>query len=377
MNFLLLERVNILNIIILIYLIAYSLYCAKGNVLNGYFLNLLIPVFIHVVSALITEITVNSLDTVSPVLNYIGHFFLYVSALVFGIEFCRYVLSNVVQKNRVKQAMMCAYTLGVIGTCSYFIFDIKYMAGNGTNYSIGTSMYIICGMVYILLIVSNVIMIRHKNNIDRGIILGVLPVSILCMLLMFVQIFVHEFLITSSIMTILAVAVFFSVENPVKKLESRATIDYSTGVYNRNCYEIDYEKYEEQKGLAFVVCDLNYLKCTNDTYGHREGDKRIALASSILQDNLVSAYKIYRTGGDEFIAVYKDNINEETIETEINAARESCKVRGKDVIVPLEIAMGYAVRTESETLEQMIDRADLNMYKNKSLLKKDSSIPAR
>lgn len=88
-------------------------------------------------------------------------------------------------------------------------------------------------------------------------------------------------------------------------MQERAYIDYSTGVYNRNCYENDCRIWNEKKEqqLGVVMCDLNYLKYINDTYGYLEGDKQISMAAEILQQCMKGAYKAYRkmlaVGGPE------------------------------------------------------------------------------
>ena len=50
-------------------------------------------------------------------------------------------------------------------------------------------------------------------------------------------------------------------------------------------------------GIVFV--DLNGLKNTNDSQGHKAGDKMIRNSASFLRD-FFGAGKVFRTGGDEF-----------------------------------------------------------------------------
>ena len=49
--------------------------------------------------------------------------------------------------------------------------------------------------------------------------------------------------------------------------------------------------------------DVNRLKIVNDSQGHAAGDELLQGAASCIKKCVDSCEKVYRTGGDEFIAL--------------------------------------------------------------------------
>ncbi|MGN0657864.1 MAG: diguanylate cyclase [Ruminiclostridium sp.] len=126
------------------------------------------------------------------------------------------------------------------------------------------------------------------------------------------QIFIPELLFTGAGVTIITIGIFFALENPSRVYAKKRTPMLIRERKNRACFEEDFQKYksrienmtDEAFQIGIIVCDLNGLKHTNDTYEHTVGDRMIAAAAAILRDELKSAKEIYRTGGDEFVAIY-------------------------------------------------------------------------
>ena len=57
-----------------------------------------------------------------------------------------------------------------------------------------------------------------------------------------------------------------------------------------------------------LLFDVNYLKRTNDVYGHMAGDKLICTAGACIRECFEEegVGKCYRIGGDEFAAVLRN-----------------------------------------------------------------------
>ena len=79
--------------------------------------------------------------------------------------------------------------------------------------------------------------------------------------------------------------------------------DVLTGVLNRRCFYADAKRYE-LKISALMSIDLNNLKTLNDTKGHAEGDKAIVTMTNNVRRALPRDCYMYRTGGDEFMAIF-------------------------------------------------------------------------
>lgn len=83
--------------------------------------------------------------------------------------------------------------------------------------------------------------------------------------------------------------------------------DELTGVKNKMAYHeleetvrSNIESGADEK-FAIVVCDINNLKVVNDTQGHKAGDEYIR-ASCRLICNVFTHSRVFRIGGDEFVA---------------------------------------------------------------------------
>lgn len=84
--------------------------------------------------------------------------------------------------------------------------------------------------------------------------------------------------------------------------------DELTGLYNRRGYEVDCETIKKDKNLeeyVLIMMDLNGLKSTNDNIGHEAGDELIIGAAKCMLNAFSSLGRVYRVGGDEFVALLK------------------------------------------------------------------------
>ena len=138
--------------------------------------------------------------------------------------------------------------------------------------------------------------------------------------------------------------------------------------WNRNGYEYDLERdiqarLENCTSFAYLIADINGLKATNDSQGHIEGDKLIELNAQILQKELASAYKLYRVGGDEFVALYFDK-DIAAVAAEAARAEELSRQHSQGGL-PTGLSIGYADREGRETLTETMKRAERMMYESK------------
>lgn len=169
-------------------------------------------------------------------------------------------------------------------------------------------------------------------------------------------------------------------------LEQMAYMDELTGLGNRRMCEKKLTELEEKEMssdsvYAIVSLDLNFLKHTNDTYGHKKGDELIKSFSDVLS-NVFSLYgTVTRTGGDEFVVIL-DDITEEKVKSLLAQMLEQMEEKNKsasDVI--LSTAYGYAMKGEIPSKQEKTEEvkfkvvdigpravyriADDRMYENK------------
>ena len=156
-----------------------------------------------------------------------------------------------------------------------------------------------------------------------------------------------------------------------KELEQFALNDTMTGLYNRNAYNHYVKSAPDITDTMIVTFDLNNLKKCNDEHGHNAGDEYIIHTAQIIESIFEKYGKCYRIGGDEFCCIVPD-ANKCQIDRLIQRMHGELVFLNNKKIIPIraEIACGYAVMEAGDDgIEQIRERADLMMYRDKSRLK--------
>ena len=101
----------------------------------------------------------------------------------------------------------------------------------------------------------------------------------------------------------------------IRKLEQVSLQDDLTGLANRVCL------FEDLQGLlrgqdvfSILFMDLDRFKEVNDTYGHVVGDQYLRHFADICKDVFQDGGKVYRFGGDEFVALCPGSIPKDKTE---------------------------------------------------------------
>ena len=97
--------------------------------------------------------------------------------------------------------------------------------------------------------------------------------------------------------------------------------------------------------------------------GHAAGDELIKAAAFCLKEGIDDYGKVYRTGGDEFIAiVYCDDIN-----PILERIKENAKNYQGNLISEVSISIGYASARDNPhaSIEELEIIADKAMYREK------------
>lgn len=157
-----------------------------------------------------------------------------------------------------------------------------------------------------------------------------------------------------------------------EKLKEIAFTDKLTQIGNRYSFDEDIISTDLSE-LGLVSIDLNNLKYYNDNFGHSYGDTLISDASVLLS----SIYKrVYRVGGDEFVAILKGDENDKYEEyyTQMHEKIKEYNASGKHSII-LNIASGFSSYEKTDvTYNSILNRADKNMYKDKAKLKQSTKL---
>lgn len=93
------------------------------------------------------------------------------------------------------------------------------------------------------------------------------------------------------------------------------SLDGLSNLLNRRTwYEVSRRHWNDNKGISFIMLDIDHFKRVNDTYGHECGDRVIEAVSAVLLDQTREQDVAGRLGGEEFgVILPQTNLDETKI----------------------------------------------------------------
>ncbi len=177
-----------------------------------------------------------------------------------------------------------------------------------------------------------------------------------------------DFLLDHISLVLFVVLVIIGLIVTIQYVHHQAYIDSLTGFGNKRAYLDAVRQTEGRTDFAVAVFDLNGLKIINDTYGHEFGDMALADAGRCLKKVFGNA-RLYRFGGDEFIAIETNSTLEEMRQrfALLDWELEEVNRTERPYVAPLSLAKGaaaYIPGTDASYME-VFKRADQAMYEDK------------
>ena len=160
-------------------------------------------------------------------------------------------------------------------------------------------------------------------------------------------------------------------------LQVAATKDRLTSLNNRDAFDSKIRSVLNEfenggKPFSLALFDIDNFKWINDTFGHVSGDKVLKRVGECLRESFRKHDFIARYGGDEF-AVIVEEISREMVRERIvlfNRNFQKKRFRSHDTRdVNVTVSVGIAAAKTGEHSNDLIHRADMDMYaskKNKS-----------
>ena len=154
------------------------------------------------------------------------------------------------------------------------------------------------------------------------------------------------------------------------QLEHAATRDELTGVLNRRAAMrvlSDEEARSGRTGRPFSVAlfDIDKFKQINDLLGHGVGDQVLKQFALVFDTGVRDTDRFSRFGGEEFLLVMPDQPDSHNAAQAADRLRSLVEQHAWDRIDPslsVTVSAGVATLRPSETVEQMIARADKGLY---------------
>ncbi len=159
-----------------------------------------------------------------------------------------------------------------------------------------------------------------------------------------------------------------------QKLERLVNIDGLTGVANRRCFdEYLFRQWQQESPVSLILCDVDFFKLYNDTYGHQTGDDCLQKIAQMINTvvtqppNLVARY-----GGEEFVVILPNtNIEEavqmaETIRQEVKALEIPHNRSPISRVVTLSIGVASTIPQPENHPHHLIENSDRALYAAKA-----------
>ena len=163
-----------------------------------------------------------------------------------------------------------------------------------------------------------------------------------------------------------------------EELQRLAALDDLTQIANRRRFEdrLGQEWRRAQRddnNLAVIICDIDYFKNYNDTYGHLQGDHALHTVAQAINDALKRPMDmVARYGGEEFAIILPGtNINgAERVARELKEAVEVLLLEHKSSEVSNHITLSFGVAAmvprSDISAKILMDSADRALYRAKA-----------
>jgi diguanylate cyclase (GGDEF)-like protein len=162
------------------------------------------------------------------------------------------------------------------------------------------------------------------------------------------------------------------------QLQELSRSDPLTGLANRRHFDelkdIEFRRAQRlAQPLSVLLCDVDFFKRYNDTYGHAKGDECLKEVADTLRQTFARAGElIARIGGEEF-AVLLPSMDAAQARMAAERLREALQVRdlphtGSQISPHVTMSIGLAQYdpTTMDRFETLLDQADRALYRAKS-----------
>ena len=116
--------------------------------------------------------------------------------------------------------------------------------------------------------------------------------------------------------------------------------------------------------MSLIICDIDFFKKVNDTYGHNGGDDILKHVARILKSEICEGDSVYRWGGEEFIILLKGKILSEAVskaeDIRLKIMASICHFDKKEIHITM--SFGCVEVNPAISVEENIKIADTYLY---------------
>lgn len=163
------------------------------------------------------------------------------------------------------------------------------------------------------------------------------------------------------------------------KLERLVNLDGLTQLANRRCFDEYIEKEwqrlaREQQPLSLIMCDIDFFKNYNDTYGHIAGDDCLRKVALVIKESMRRPADLAaRYGGEEFVLVLPNTDIEGSILVAVSIQNKlnSLQLLHEDSAVSQFVTLSMGVTALIPKVDSLpsvlLTSADYALYRAKEL----------
>ena len=160
------------------------------------------------------------------------------------------------------------------------------------------------------------------------------------------------------------------------ELQSLVNCDSLTQVGNRRCFDEFFQQEwalmaEKNCFISLILCDVDFFKSYNDTYGHQAGDECLRQVAKAIATVIRSSDLVARYGGEEFAVIMPNTNPEFALKA---ASRITENVRNLQIIhknslvsdyLTLSCGVATIVPDSTTSISELINSADKALYEAK------------
>lgn len=155
-------------------------------------------------------------------------------------------------------------------------------------------------------------------------------------------------------------------------IEQQSFTDPLTEIYNRRSLDEIVSRFisharRRKVPLTFLMVDMDKFKSVNSRFGHLTGDFVLAEVARLLKGSVRGCDAVVRYGGDEFLILLTDTSSSgaRSVVTRITNHLAEWNAEGHVEDLTLSLSIGTAQWVDGQTLDEVLDAADREMYHNK------------
>ncbi len=177
-----------------------------------------------------------------------------------------------------------------------------------------------------------------------------------------------SYFVTAIVCVLLSYAFAYRTAMQREQLETLASRDELTGIYNRRTMLDELERAHqafarEQSICGILLLDLDHFKQVNDNYGHKVGDQILISFAKLLENTVRKNDRVFRFGGEEFLilALQKNHEGMMSLAEKLRSTVE--KNLNDPDNHPITTSIGGALlHPNNEDIDKWFSRADKALY---------------